>query len=233
MKFENLKITAWLQTPVVCDRDAFLPIDGILYQAHVREIIGEPQLVSRPNASIVPEALDRENPLPIKKVGVRQNWYDGHIWHYAASFAQWRDRIAQSAGFWTKRFDAAESGLVDFGKRLAKVNTAKGAYKGCQMPVFTRHSRFVEWFVVGDKKRIRRLLRFCTAIGKKTSQGYGAVLKWEVHNWRWDWSIYDCRGRLMRAVPAEKGTLYGIRPSYWNPKHQFPCRLPEPADAIF
>lgn len=227
LKFENLKITAFLQTPVVCDASAYLPIDAVLYHAHIRNLIGEPPVITKSNQSVVPESLDLDNPLPIKKVGVGQDWFDGNIWHYAASFAQWRNIFTQDASFWTKRFDTAESGIVDFGSRKAKVNTARGAYKGYQIPVFYRHSEFIEWFVVGDGDEIWNLLRFCTALGKKTSQGWGAVLKWRVDNWRWDWSTYDCKNRLMRAVPSKNGVLHGIRPSYWNAKHQFSCALPE------
>ena len=43
--------------------------------------------------------------------------------------------------------------------------------------------------------------------------------------WPEDWSCYR-DGQPMRAIPADDGILYGVRPSYWSPKNQVPCRLP-------
>src|SRR5690606_11987587 len=128
---------------------------------------------------------------------------------------------------YSKRFDLKRSDLIDFGKKVAKVETARGAYKGYHIKVYYRHAQFVDWFCDGDKAEIEALLKFCTHIGKKTSQGWGSVLRWEVESWPQDWSI-RCGRRLMRAVPVrEKGYLYGVRPSYWLSRHQFPCLMPD------
>jgi hypothetical protein len=69
--------------------------------------------------------------------------------------------------------------------------------------------------------------RLAAHLGKKWSQGWGAVLQWDVEPWPEDWSVTGPGGRLMRAVYDPEGTTqYGIRPSYWHPRNQFPCRLP-------
>ena len=72
---------------------------------------------------------------------------------------------------------------------------------------------------------------FCTGIGKNTGDGWGQVKNWEVTEWPEDWSIRGFNNKLMRNVPLKdqegRGFLYGVRPSYWNTRHQFLCKMPE------
>jgi CRISPR type IV-associated protein Csf3 len=216
--FEPLRITAHLQTGVVSD--VHLPLDAVLYYQHIRERYGE-QTMSVPGRSMVPDDPGG-HALPIQKLN-----RDCDAWYYAASFAQWPEHTVFGTEHWSKRFRSNLSDLVDFGKAKAKVNTARGEYKGNRTPVFYFHALYVQWFIVGDKERIERLLRFCTNLGKKVSQGWGAVLSWEVESWPDDWSVYSGTGKLMRAIPKDGGILYGIRPSYWLSRHQFECQLPQ------
>lgn len=246
--FEPLKITAFFQCGVICD--AHLPIDSVLYELKVREQIGHLHVVSSPGSSIVPDNLGAVN-VPLQKKnrnvvlkpdGYLHNYTKDNInlhgyklpdderpcWYYAASFAQWNGTIAEDSSHWTKRFDVSESHLIDFGNKKAQVVTARGAYKGYRMPVFYRHAISADWYVMGIKDEIENLLRFATHLGKKASQGHGAVLRWEVEPFHSDYSVYSPSG-LMRAIPKRDGILHGIRPSYWVPKHQFPCILPNPS----
>lgn len=216
--FEPLRITARLQTGVVSD--VHLPIDAVLYYQHIRERYGE-QAVSVSGRSMIPDDVGGY-PMPLQKLN-----RDCDAWYYAASFAQWPEHTIFGTEHWSKRFRSNLSELVEFGNKKASVNTARGAYKGYRMPVFYFHALYVQWFVVGDKERIERLLKFCTNLGKKSSQGFGAVLKWTIEKSEGDYSVYGPDGELMRAIPSDRGLLYGIRPSYWNPKHQFNCLLPK------
>lgn len=216
-----LKITAFLQTPVICDAAGFLPLDSILAYHAYREAYGF-QEFTLPNQGADDKKFVR---LPIKRCNRRE--HRGEQWYYACSFAQWNEaETVKGSDYWTKRFDAAESFLVDFGTRKAKVETSSGFYKGYRIPVFYRHTKSVSWYAVGEKGKLENLLRFCNYLGKKTSQGYGAVLDWQVEDFHSDWSVYDDKEKLMRAIPKANGVLYGIRPSYWNPRHQFLCALP-------
>lgn len=53
------------------------------------------------------------------------------------------------------------------------------------------------------------------------------LLRWEVEETERDWYKNDNAGNLMRAIPSKKGmAVYGIRPSYWLPKHQTTVLLP-------
>lgn len=212
-----LRIRAYLQTRVVCDK--YLPLDGILYGVAVREKYGERD-VTVPNASLIPEGGAIH--LPFGKHN-KQN----DSWFYACSFAQWPAHTIEYSDSFNKRFDLKESDLIDFGKYRQMVQTSRGQFKSYHIKTYVRSAIYVDWYCTGDKVEIERLLRFVTHLGKKTSQGEGAVLRWQITDWPEDWSVRNADGKLMRAVPANKGVLYGLRPSYWLPKHQFNCKMPD------
>lgn len=210
-----LRITAHLQTPVVSD--ATLPLDGVVWALLHRDAYGAQDVTySGMSAATLPrEAM----PLAIHHAATSQ-------WYYAMSFAQWSNPTTEQTDYWNKRFDQRYSDLVDFGSQRATVIIEKGAYKAYHMPVFTRHACTVTWYGVGDGAALERLLAHATHIGKKTSQGYGAVLRWEVDPWPADWSVYNGEGRLMRALPSDVGVLTGYRPSYWVRSNQTVCTMP-------
>ncbi len=213
--FKQLRIRAYLQTGVISDQ--FLPLDGILYYHLVRKIMGE-QTISIPGRSNIQEGAGIT--LPIKKGGPRNN-----AWFYHCSFAQWPGHTIEDNTFYVKRFDLQHSHLINNAK---KIRTSSGSYKSYHLNIYYRHALYVEWFCVGIPEQLNDLLRFCTHIGKKTAQGWGAVLKWELDEWPEDWSIRGPGERLMRAVPIQdEGFLYGVRPSYWLQKHIFPCKMPD------
>jgi len=65
-----------------------------------------------------------------------------------------------------------------------------------------------------------------TDLGKKREMGWGAVIDWTVEACADDYSVTGPQGELMRPIPDPAGTVYGIRPPYWLPRHQVPCRVP-------
>lgn len=218
--FEPLKITCWPRVGIECD--VYLPIDGILHFAAMRWRYG-PQLVTTPGHVPDMEAVE----LPLARRGEEDTWY------YAASFAVWGPH-ADYDSFWVKQFDHKTADLIDFNGRRGKVVIEKGRYKSYHMPTFLRHALWVSWYVVGDKAGIEALLAPMLHVGKKTAQGNGRLNGWAVEAWPEDWSVYGPNGRLMRAVPAADdpaAVLYGVRPSYWLPENQMPCRLPPSASA--
>jgi len=218
-RFTPLRIRARLQCGVVSD--PYLPIDAVLYYQMCREKFGA-QEYTRPGESTLPKGASLKLPLKI-----RSPKWDNRAWYYAASFAQWPEYATEGTDYWNKRFDTSLAHLVDFRGRKARVDPSAGRYKSYHMPIFYRHALYVDWYVLGIRDEIERLLSTCTNLGKKVSQGWGAVLRWQVEDWPDDWSIRSDTGRLMRALPTqENGTLYGTRPSYWNPRHQFLCELP-------
>jgi CRISPR type IV-associated protein Csf3 len=214
---EPLHITAYMQTPVVSD--ASLPLDAVLYYTAMREQYGD-QVVTVPGS-------EHPNRVPAISLPLMRHHEEGPMWFYACSWAQWSRPVATGRDHWNKRFDLSLASLVDFQGRRGKVDVSSATYKAYHMPVFYRHSLSVCWYLVGHRQSIERWLPHCTHLGKKTAQGWGAVLRWRVETWQADWSVQDDAGHLMRAIPAESGILIGFRPSYWLPKNQTICEVPD------
>lgn len=241
MTFEPLKITAWMQTPVITD--AWLPIDAIVYYHAMADQNG-PQIATMAGAHNAPTG-DQQSYMPFRRCGLDwQSWryadgaplYCDHPayrvrnrdvrWYYAASFAQWGPHV-DGMDHWNKRFDVAHADLIDFGTKRGNVIVEQGQYKAYHMPVYYRSALWVSWYVVGDREELHRLMPHITNLGKKAAQGWGAVLRWEIVPWPHDWSVYGPDGAVMRAVPAQDGILTGFRPSYWLPKNQSHCLVPD------
>jgi CRISPR type IV-associated protein Csf3 len=213
---QPLRITAELQSPVL--DDGTLPIDAILYYTAMREKYGpETVTVSGPDH---PEKVTAVS-LPLARCEEH-----GPLWYYAASFAQWPEVRTQGSDYWNKRAcDLPLTDVLDFGKKRGNVVDSRGRYKAYHMPIWYIHAHSVSWYVVGHRESIEALLRHHTNIGKKSSQGWGAVSRWTVEPMADDWSVRR-DGKLARAIPAEHGVLTGFRPSYWMPKNQTVCEMP-------
>lgn len=218
---ESLRVRAHLRTGVVADR--WMPLDGILlYQAH-RDKDG-PQVMTVPGGYTCQGVSTL--PLGIVHPG-RRNWY------YQCSWAQWSHDV-EGRDYWNKRFDAQFADLVDFDSRRGKVIIEQGRYKAYHMPIFYRAALWVEWHCIGDRVEIEQLLSTVTHIGKKASQGWGRVARWEIEPWHEDWSVWR-DGRLTRGIPAEDVcdtggpfnlAYYGIRPSYWKKSNHKMLAMP-------
>lgn len=216
-RFQPLRIRAYLQTGIISDQ--FLPLDGIIYAQYVREKFGERDF-SLPSENNIPEGQNIQ--LPIRKAMMKSD-----AWFYKCSFAQWPVGTIEDQQTYSKRFDLSRSDLADFGKKKEHVDNQRGFYKSYHVKIYYRHAKYVEWYADADKNEMKRILKFCTHLGKKTSQGWGSVLRWEITDWPEDWSVRGEGNKLMRAVPMQdNGLLYGVRPSYWLPKHQFSCKMP-------
>jgi CRISPR type IV-associated protein Csf3 len=219
LTYEPLHITARLRTGVVCERA--LPLDGILLYQAMRHAYG-PQDARLPGITLK-RTEDAPVPLLIIDAGTPG-------WYYACSFAVWPDHTAEGKSYWEKRIDAGRMDIVDLGK-TRKINIGKGEYRSYHMPIFYLSALRVEWYAVGNALEIERLLRDVWAIGKKTAQGWGRVIRWEVEPWPEDWSARR-NGELMRAIPItgdfdkNRVTLTGFRPPYWLRENQALCQTP-------
>jgi len=222
--FEPLRITAYLRTGVISDR--WLPLDAILLYQASRQRLG-PQRRTIPGGESEGKAVSM--PLQIVHPGEPD-------WYYTCSWAQpqpwW---IEEGRDYWNKRFDQSFAYLVDFGYRRGKVIIEKGRYKAYHMPVFYYAALRIEWYCIGDRTGIEELLSTVTHIGKKRSQGWGRVSRWEVESWPEDWSIWR-DGRLMRGIPVQDVCdsdkafhlqYYGVRPSYYRQANQLPLAMPD------
>lgn len=217
--FEPLHIRAYLQTPVISDR--FLPFDSILYNQFIRDNMG-PKDFTKPRESTVREYSGLWMPI------LKQN-VDTPDWYYACSFAVWPEETIRGKHEYAKRFDTHEGvKYLDFQGKRGKIDTARGANKNYFIKEYTFCAPYVEWYCRGKKDQLELLLPFITHVGKKSSQGCGSVLRWEINQTDKDWFKRDDKGRRMRAIPSENGpAVYGIRPSYWEPRHQTTVYLPD------
>jgi len=126
-----------------------------------------------------------------------------------------------------------EYGLERFkAKGKERVDIGSGFYKNYHMPVVIQSYKTITFYVRGDMEEVKRLLEnYIFYLGKKGSQGFGQVGKWEFEEIEEDWSIWK-DGKLMRPIPAEecKGKIeemmmkqipiyarqHPILPPYWR-----------------
>lgn len=221
---EPLRVRAWLRSPVVSD--VALPLDGMLLYQAARRRYG-PKESNYPGVALYDGAADVK--LPIKRRhGPRSCWY------YLCSWAQWPEHVVDGRSFWTKRL-SRHTEILDLG-RAKQVSLKGGRYRSYQMPVFYRSCLYVDWYCVGDGDAILDLLSDVWGLGKKTTQGYGRVLRWEAEPIIGDWSVWR-NGDLARAVPVCDQSYkeldeswpkmeVGFRPSYWQSHNQAMCYIP-------
>lgn len=221
--FRPLHVTAWLRTNVIADE--YLPLDGIIRDAAMFYHHGF-KPVSFPGGELRNPALPPQS-MPLEK-RVRSD-----IYYYACSFAYpqpwW---VAEDIKHWNKRFDFPLSNLIDFQGKRGTVNTQSARYRAYHMPVYYKVARKIEWFCFGNKEMIEKYLALTTNIGKKRSQGWGRIAKWEVEDWPEDWSEMK-DGKPMRALPAQefegregfKFRHYAVRPPYYTVGHYKPNQM--------
>ena len=216
--FENLRIRAYLRTGVISDQ--YLPIDGILYYHLVRREMGE-EIITKSRESNIKEETNIT--LPIKKYELENN-----VWFYASSFAQFPDLVVEDSSFKVKSGDWLRHDQYFDAKK--KIDITRGKFKNAHIKLYYRHCEYIDWYCVGCPEKLAELLRFCTHIGKNAGDGWGEVERWEIIKWPEDWSIRGKDDKLMRNIPIQQdkqGFLYGIRPSYWDPRHIVICEMPE------
>ena len=135
-----------------------------------------------------------------------------------------RDGFLVKQGDWLKF-----TGFLN--EKVKRIDAQRGKFKAYHIKMWYRFANYIDWYCVGNPEEICKLLQFCTNIGKNGGEGWGQVKNWEVTEWPEDWSIRGFGGKLMRNVPlakqTDRGILYGLRPSYWEPKNQFYCKMPD------
>lgn len=224
--YTPLRVRAWMRTAVLADE--WLPLDGALLAVKTRQDLGE-RIISIPGASLLEQPKGDEmrgGKLPIATVHAKD-------WYYRCSWAQWGP-FSDGKDRWAKRFDFSQAVFIDFRGKRGRIDTSAGAYKAYLMPVFYRSALWVEWYCMGLMDEIKALIGMITHLGKKTAQGWGRVMRWEVDESLEDYSIW-ADGDLMRGIPRyhwpkgryiEKMGFYGIRPSYWDRRNQMELVLP-------
>lgn len=106
--------------------------------------------------------------------------------------------------------------------------------KAYHFPQVIRTVSDIEFYGVGTIDKIRDLLSYISAIGKKPAAGWGAVKEWIVEPFSEDWSTEGKYG-LMRPMPVDEykpKEIYQImesplHPPYWKTKETAICYMPK------
>lgn len=221
--FKNFKAIAHMKTPIATIDNIIL--DSIISAAKAKEILKE-EFYSGKNIcgtiekvrSMLDDILDRDKGVYCTSVGFGDN----------------RESITS----WSKRWNEQDDELVKFkGKGKKRVDIGAGFYKNYHMPVVTKSYKTISFYVRGDLGEVERLLEnYISYLGKKGSQGFGQVRKWEFVEIEKDYSIFK-DGKLMRPIPAKQDKIdfeiknmvarqHPTTPPYWRPEREL-CLMPE------
>lgn len=221
---DNLQITAHLTTSLGAYDNWSPSLEGIL----VYRLLEENNLLSpNPTPDQVAETKEFiDLNLPLKQGEIKSDKY----WCVSSPCYVLH---GESTDKYRKRWDNHENNL-DWGKRKPKFLTSEGAEKSYDLPLYTRSTNSISWFVVGNKTRIKEFLQSVTHIQKKRSYGNGEVREWEIgviyndyHLWR--------NGKLMRPIPVRlldrkldnPQMIWGWKPPVWLAANKELCYMPK------
>lgn len=132
----------------------------------------------------------------------------------------------QRVEHYSRRFPTEMASLLSPDDR-GVLQATGGPFKSFRLPLRIVDADRVVWFAVlcESPTRLRSLLtKHVACIGKKTSQGFGVVWRWEVEPIEHDWSWF-ADGVLMRPLPVSvaptdlrgfRRTFCGVCQPYWQ-----------------
>lgn len=130
------------------------------------------------------------------------------------------------------RYDEATAHLVEGSRPRSKIPLSGGEFKSQIISLTYRPAKRCVFFFRGDRERLEELFEaHFTALGKKTSIGYGQVRDWELTQIEDDRSLV-ANDRAMRPIPTEKLTFAGEqahlswRPPYHASENHTRCAPP-------
>lgn len=216
----NLQVTAYLNSGIAVT-DKWSPnLDALLYFLWL-----DGRGLANPNANA--KNLIKAD-IPIDKVIINDKLL------YKVSSPIYKVQNEQIIRY-RKQWDYQDKHL-NWGKKKAKVDTSQGQFKNWDLPLKIIETNRIDWYCVGDKLEIERLLNSCTHLGKKRSQGKGQILRWNVQVIDCDKSFYF-EGQIMRPIPTNcvnpdilKGTFdvmqWAFTPPYFLPENRTLCVMP-------
>lgn len=193
MQQRNWRVTAWLSSPLCGDAPM---LDSLLEEGMARAH-GKLQAIMRRDTAPEPGSVH----IPCLR---------GHIGGV--------DKIPRCSSpvlpacearheHFAKRIDVASADLLRDDSRLV-VAVGNSWTKSYRLPLRVQSIDRVTWFVGGSKRNtLHSLLRKVMAIGRKRSQGFGRVDRWQYDEIRQDLSWF---------APVFGGTLL-MRPLPWSP----------------
>lgn len=225
--FENFKVIANMRTPIATIDPIIL--DSIISAAKAKELLGE-KFYTGENIAGEPEdirkmldtILDHQQGVYCTSIGIGDN--------------------REYVGSWSKRWNEHDEDIVKFrGRGKKRVDIGSGFYKNYHMPIVLKSYKQISFYVRGDKEKISKLLdNYIHYLGKKGSQGYGQIRKWEYEKVDKDYSLWK-KNYPMRPIPVtecgeeveklmRKGELintskHPVIPPYWREEKEL-CIIP-------
>jgi CRISPR type IV-associated protein Csf3 len=223
---ESLRIRANMENGFYTN-DIWSPsIDGIMSFFKMKNVLGDSfyDYMGRNDDS---EFAEKEIDLPLKRTE-----YNG-LWWYNCSIPLYKT-INESKKFYHRRFDDQYERYID--GKIKKVNISSGTFKNFRMKIIKILTKYIDWYVIGDKRGIEYLLSECNFVGKKYSQGMGKVISWEVKE------IDDNNNKYaeeLRPLPLKYANdnqklinkdhtclMWGIHPPFRLKDNQTTCIMP-------
>ena len=185
---EPFKVTCKLLDGRINRISELINFDGILYHAwfekHAPEVL---------NGTMKKSSRHMDFGLPLTVL------HDGR---YASSVGFYR-QYDQSIEYWNKRPDFTSGKNCKYLDAKGKIDISSGTLKAYHFPNVIRTISEIEFYGVGTIDKIRDLLSYIPAVGKKPAAGWGAVKEWIVEPFPEDWSTEGKYG-LMRPMPIDE-----------------------------
>lgn len=222
---EPFKVTCRLADGRINSPDGLLFLDGILYHAWF--------LKHKPD---VFNGIEKSNPdihynmgLPLTRLE------DGR---YAASVGFFHQH-SRNIEYWNKRTDFTHAQNSKYSDAKGKVDISAGQFKAYHFPQIIRTVSDIEFYGCGTIEKIKDLLSYIPAVGKKPAAGWGMVKEWVVEPFPEQWHTFGKYG-LMRPMPCdvlrskmnsellkECSIRYcQLRPPYWKTDKADLCYIP-------
>lgn len=218
---EPFKVTCKLVDGRINSADGLLYLDAILYHAWFLKY--------------APEVFDgtckkEEHPNWRFKFGLPLTRLSDN--RYAASCGFY-NQYKQTIEYWNKRLDFTNANNNKYLDAKGKIDTSAGQMKAYHFPQVIRIISDIEFYGVGTITKIKDLLSYIPAVGKKPASGWGMVKEWIVEPFSEDWST-DGKYGLMRPMPVDEYKTdknyrimqHNLVPPYWKNFNMKLCYIP-------
>jgi hypothetical protein len=185
---DRLKVTCCLTSPIAGD----IPMLDSIIEWEMAHRLGKGEAIQRDR----PAPPYGEIPVPYLRQGI------GGLSVPCCS-SPILEPCRDDVEFFAKRIATEHSHLLAE-KDRRMVPTGNGVFKSYRIPLRIRDCRRIVWFLRGERREIRKILKNIVSLGKKRSFGYARVGEWIVENVDEDWSWFaktEAGSILMRPLP--------------------------------
>lgn len=220
--FHAYEITLFLQTPPALYDPIHL--DGLLSRAVVQN--------ATQGLGLADSAEPYWLPLPLEKAWASEDGLP--LWCSTNFYPLETDTITST--FWHKKQIRPEFLKRGPKGRPMNLRDTQGVTKEYRIPLPLHACRVWRATFSGDAHAVSELLKGISHVGKKKSQGYGSVERWEINEME-RFSFFNDSGHPLRPIPTEFQALPGAfpllnaafsawTPPYWHASLMKFCHLP-------